>query len=247
MSATRDKTVAIVQSNYIPWKGYFDLMRSVDEFVLYDDVQYTRRDWRNRNRLKSPHGLRWLTIPVEVKGRYLQRIDEARTSDPRWSARHWSTLVAWYGRAPFFEQYRPVLEPLYQQTREHRLSQINRRFLEALAQLLGISTPVSLSSDYESDGRKTDRLLGICRAAGANRYLSGPAARAYLQEDRFRAVGIDVAWMEYEGYPEYPQLYPPFEHRVSVLDLLFSVGDAAPRYIAARTHPGEEDTRERAR
>ncbi len=247
MSAIADKSVAIVQSNYVPWKGYFDLMRSVDEFILFDDVQYTRRDWRNRNRLKSPHGPRWLTIPVQVKGRYLQRIDQTMTSDPSWPARHWSTLLAWYGRAPFFDHYRPIMEPLYLQTREQHLSQINRQFLEALARLLGISTPVSLSSDYHSDGRKTARLLDICRAARASRYVSGPAARAYLQEDRFRAAGIEVAWMSYEGYPEYPQLYPPFEHRVSVLDVLFSVGEAAPRYITATARSADEDAREPAR
>jgi hypothetical protein len=235
MTATPVKTVAIVQSNYIPWKGYFDLMRSVDELILYDDVQYTRRDWRNRNRLKSPAGPRWLTIPVQVKGRYLQRIDETLVDGSGWSAKHWSTLVSWYGRAPFFEHYRPVLEPLYLETSERHLSQINRRFLETLARLLGISTPVSLSSDHPSDSRKTERLLDICEATGARRYLSGPAARTYLQEDRFRAAGIDVAWMSYDGYPEYPQLHPPFEHHVSVLDLLFSVGEAAPHYMARST------------
>ena len=247
-TVTAGKTVAIVQSNYIPWKGYFDLMRSVDELVLYDDVQYTRRDWRNRNRLKSPDGPRWLTIPVQVKGRYLQRIDETLTSEPDWSSRHWSTLVAWYGRAPFFQHYRPLLEPLYLDTRERHLSKINRQFLETLARLLGIQTPLTLSSDYEAAGRKTERLLDICRAAGARRYVSGPAARAYLQEERFRAAGIEVAWIDYEGYPEYPQLYPPFEHRVSVLDLLFNVGEAAPRYMTARTSGAVEDARvERAR
>jgi len=234
MTAGSGKTVAIVQSNYVPWKGYFDLMRSVDELILYDEVQYTRRDWRNRNMLKSPVGPRWLTIPVEVKGRYLQRIDETLTSDPDWPTRHWATLASWYGRAPFFEHYRATLQELYLQTRERHLSCINRRFLEALAQLLRISTCVSRSSDYESHGRKSERLLSICQAAGAARYVSGPAARAYLQEDCFQAAGVEVVWMTYDGYPEYPQLYPPFEHRVSVLDLLFNVGEAAPRYIARK-------------
>jgi hypothetical protein len=246
MMAPADKTVAIVQSNYVPWKGYFDLMRRVDEFILYDDVQYTRRDWRNRNRVKTPDGLRWLTIPVQVKGRYLQRIDETLVSDPRWATRHWSTLLACYGRAPFFEQYRPALEPLYAEMRERYLSHINRQFLEVLARLLGISTPLTLSSDYEAGGRKTDRLVELCQAAGARRYISGPAARAYLEEHRFRAAGIDVAWMSYEGYPEYPQPYPPFEHHVSVLDLLFNVGGAAPRYIACQSPATVGDTREPA-
>jgi hypothetical protein len=226
-----NKTVAIVQSNYVPWKGYFDLMRRVDEFVLYDDVQYTRRDWRNRNRLKSPEGVRWLTIPVQVKGRYLQRIDETFISDPRWGERHWATLTAWYRNAPCFTRYRPVLESLYRDTCDLGLSAINRRFLEVLRDLLGIATPLVPSSDYFATGHKTERLLSICRAAGAERYLSGPAAREYLDEDAFRAAGIEVQWMSYAGYPEYPQLHPPFEHSVSVLDLLLNVGEDAGAYM----------------
>jgi hypothetical protein len=225
------KTVAIVQSNYVPWKGYFDLMAKVDEFILYDDVQYTRRDWRNRNRFKAPAGVQWLTIPVQVKGRYLQRIDETFVSDPRWGERHWATLRGWYGKAPFFKHYRELLEGLYRDTRELNLAAINRRFLEALREALGIDTPLRSSVEYTSSGVKTERLLGICRAAGATRYVSGPAAKEYLEEERFHAAGMEVEWMEYEGYREYPQLHPPFEHAVSVLDLLLNVGGDAPRYM----------------
>jgi hypothetical protein len=225
------KTVAIVQSNYIPWKGYFDLMAKVDEFILYDDVQYTKRDWRNRNRLKSAEGVRWLTIPVQVKGRYLQRIDETFVSDPRWAERHWATLAGWYGRAPFFKHYRELLEGLYRGTRVHELSAINRRFLEVLRDALGIATPLTSSADYASSGQKSERLLDICRAAGATRYVSGPAAKKYLDEERFRAAGVEVEWMSYEGYPQYAQQYPPFEHSVSVIDLLLNVGEEAPRYM----------------
>jgi len=225
------KRLAIVQSNYVPWKGYFDLMRSVDEFVLYDDVQYTRRDWRNRNRFKSPAGVRWLTIPVQVKGRYHQRIDETLVSDPKWAEQHWATLRSWYGKAPFFEQYRSVLEGVYLGCEESHLSRINRSLLELVAGLLGIDTPFSSSLDYEISGTKTERLLGICEAAGATSYVSGPAAKDYFEESLFADAGIEVRWMQYEGYPEYPQLYPPFEHHVSALDLLFNVGPDAPSYL----------------
>ena len=225
------KRVAIVQSNYVPWKGYFDLMRRVDEFILYDEVQYTRRDWRNRNRFKSPVGVRWLTIPVEVKGRYHQRIDETLVSEPEWAERHWSTLRSWYGQAPCFERYREVLEDAYLGCSERSLSRINRRLLELVASLLGIDTPLSSSADYDAGGAKTERLLGICRAAGATSYLSGPAAKDYFEESLFAAAGIEVRWMEYGGYPEYPQLYPPFEHHVSALDLLFNVGSDARQYL----------------
>jgi hypothetical protein len=230
-SAPVAKTVAIVQSNYIPWKGYFDLIDGVDEFILLDDVQYTRRDWRNRNRLKSPQGVRWLSIPVQVKGRYQQRIDETLIDDPRWAERHWATLLSWYRRAPFFEHYRAELEALYLDTHEERLSSVNRRFVSGLCRLLGISTSLSWSSDYGASGQKTERLLEICLAAGARRYVSGPAAHAYLEEERFHAEGIEVVWMSYEGYPTYPQLHPPFEHRVSILDLLLNTGEQARQYM----------------
>jgi hypothetical protein len=225
------KSVAIVQSSYVPWKGYFDLIGRVDEFIIYDDVQYTRRDWRNRNRLKTPDGVRWLTIPVRVKGRYHQRIDETLIDDPSWASRHWASLRTWYGRAPFFELYRPVLEDLYLGTNDLSLSRINRRFLQTLCDILCIRTDLSWSSDYPCEGEKTSRLISICKAAGASRYLTGPAARSYLDEDSFRAEGIAVEWMTYEGYPAYPQPYPPFDHHVSVLDLLFNVGEDATRYM----------------
>jgi WbqC-like protein family len=230
-SAAAGKSVAILQSNYVPWKGYFDVMRRVDEFVLYDDVQYTRRDWRNRNRFKAPEGVRWLTIPVQVKGRYLQRIDETFVSDLDWAEQHWQTLRNWYGKAPFFKRYEGELESLYRGTRARGLSAINRRFLEGLRDLLGIETPLTVSSDYATSGQKTERLLGICKATGATRYLSGPAAREYLDEECFRAAGVAVEWMSYEGYPEYPQLNGPFEHGVSALDLLLNLGEEAPRYM----------------
>jgi hypothetical protein len=225
------KTVAIVQSNYVPWKGYFDMMRAVDEFILYDDVQYTRRDWRNRNRFKSPAGVRWLTIPVQVKGRYLQRIDETEISDPDWARRHWETVCGWYRAAPCFEQYEQVLGATYLGIEETHLSRINRTFLELLARLLGIDTPMTSSAQYPARGAKTERLLTICEAAGATAYLSGPAARDYFDESAFASAGIDVMWMSYEGYAEYPQLYPPFEHHVSALDLLLNVGSDAAQYL----------------
>jgi hypothetical protein len=224
------KRVAIVQSNYIPWKGYFDLINLVDEFILYDDRQYTRRDWRNRNRVKTPQGLLWLTVPVQVSGRYNQRIDETEVADPDWGRAHWRTLVHSYGGAPFFELHSERFARLYAGT-ERRLSLVNRSFIEAICDILGIRTRVSWSTDYEGAGTKTDRLVSLCRQSGADAYLSGPAAKAYIDEARFAAAGIALEYMDYDGYPEYTQLYPPFEHYVSVLDFLFNAGPAAARYL----------------
>ena len=139
----------MIQSNYIPWKGYFDIVNFVDEFVIYDAVQYTRRDWRNRNRIKTPQGLGWLTIPVEVKGNYHQRISETRVSDARWGRRHWRTLSHNYARAPFFREYRPWLEELYVTSSDVFLTAVNERFIRSICGLLGIDTRISRSPDEE--------------------------------------------------------------------------------------------------
>jgi hypothetical protein len=224
------KRVAIVQSNYIPWKGYFDLIASVDEFVLYDDVQYTRRDWRNRNRIKTADGPRWLTIPVATRGRYDQRIDETEVSDPAWASRHWSAIKHSYARAPCFDAYGRVLEEVYLGTEERLLSRINERFLRAVCGLLGIDTRISRSDAHAASGR-TERLVALCQRAGATEYVSGPAAREYLRGEQFTEAGIAVSYFDYSDYPEYPQLYPPFEHRVSIVDLLLHTGAEAPRFM----------------
>jgi hypothetical protein len=223
--------VAVVQSNYIPWKGYFDLINLVDEFVLYDDRQYTRRDWRNRNVIKTATGLQWLTIPVRVKGRYLQRIDETMISEPAWSAKHWRTIAQAYAAAPHFATYRDAIGDLYQTSGEERLSHVNRRFLEGVCGLLGIKTKLTWSTDYEAVGERTERLVSLCLQVGAKQYLSGPAGRAYIEDERFRAAGIDLMYMDYAGYPEYPQLHGAFEHGVSIIDLLFNLGPDARQFM----------------
>lgn len=226
------KRVAIVQSNYIPWKGYFDLIASVDEFILYDDVQYTRRDWRNRNLIKTPTGLQWLTIPVEVKGKYHQKIRDVIVSDASWAQTHWRTLAHHYARAEHFREFKPMVEAWYGAAAELKhLSQINEHFLRAICGVLEIGTGIKRSSDYELSEGRSERLLDLCTRAGARTYLSGPSARSYLDEAIFQAAGISVAWMEYDGYSEYPQLHQPFEHGVSILDLLFNTGYAARTFM----------------
>jgi len=225
------KTIAVVQSNYIPWRGYFDLINSVDEFILYDDVQYTIRDWRNRNVIKTPSGPLWLTIPVAVKGKYFQKIKDTRISDPTWQRRHWATIVHSYSRAKYFAMQKELFEELYLRTDDQLLSHINHRFIVAICRILGIRTTVSWSMDYNLIGDKTGRLVHLCQQAGATAYLSGPSAKAYLDEELFRNEGIAVSYMDYSGYPEYRQLYPPFEPRVSIIDLIFNEGLSATRYM----------------
>jgi hypothetical protein len=224
--------VAAIQSSYIPWKGYFDVINLVDEFVLLDEVQYTRRDWRNRNQIKVAGRRQWLTIPVEVKGRYHQRIDETRIADPGWADRHWKTLVQAYRRAPRFDEAAALLEPLYAaHGGTELLSEVNAAFTRAVCGFLGIDTPIVWSSERATRDDPSLRLLDLTLAPGGDEYVSGPAAREYLDVDAFRAAGVTVTWMDYSGYPEYPQGDGPFEHGVSIVDLLFHVGAAAPAYM----------------
>lgn len=225
------KKVAIVQSNYIPWKGYFDMIASVDEFILYDDMQYTRRDWRNRNQIKTPQGVQWLTVPVKVKGKYHQAIRETEIDGSDWLADHWKALVQNYRRAPHFAEVSSWLEPLYLATNYHLLSELNRRLLEAVCAYLGIRTVISNSWDYQVDDGKSERLASLCAQAGGTEYVSGPAARDYLEEPVFAQRGLQVRWFDYAGYPEYPQLWGGFTHGVTVLDLLFNCGPESPRYM----------------
>ena len=221
------KRIAILQSNYLPWKGYFDLLAEVDEFVLYDDMQYTRRDWRNRNRIKTAAGLLWLSVPVMVKGRFEQTIRETRIDGTGWVQRHWRALECSYRRAPAFDATAAWLEPLYRCRWTH-LSELNRALIEAVGARLGIATRLSNSWDYALAEDRSERLAAICEQAGAQIYVSGPAARAYLDEAVFRRRGIAVEWFDYGPYREYPQLWGAFEHQVSIVDLLFNVGaDAA--------------------
>jgi hypothetical protein len=225
------KRVAISQSNYIPWKGYFDLINQVDEFVLYDDMQYTRRDWRNRNLIKTSQGPLWLTIPVEVKGKYHQKICETVISSSTWRAEHWRAICLNYARAPHFSYYRPLFEELYAGNGSQLLSEVNHQFLTAICRELGITTKLSWSMDYTLVEGKTERLVALCQQLSATEYLSGPAARDYIEPSLFEQAGIKLSYIDYSGYPEYPQHYPPFEHRVSIVDLMAHTGPAAPTYI----------------
>jgi len=230
-TAPQPRRIAAVQSSYVPWKGYFDLIHSVDEFVLFDDVQYTRRDWRNRNRIKTREGLTWLTIPVAAKGKYLEPIKSIMVSDPGWRERHWRLIRSSYARSPGFAEYEELFRRLYLDSDEQRLSAINAAFIRDVCRILGITTKITWSMDYTLESGRNERLISLCRQTGATTYLSGPRARAYLDIEMFKASGIEVSFFDYTGYPEYPQPFPPFDHHVSIIDLLFSVGSRAPQFM----------------
>ena len=225
------KTIAILQSAYVPWKGYFDLINMVDEFIIFDDAQFTKGDWRNRNLIKTSQGVQWLTIPV-AKEKLEQRIRDTRVSDGKWARKHWSTVSQTYARAENFGEYRELLEQLYADCSDLQfLSEINYLFLRNINEALGIETKLRWSSEFQLVEGRTERLLDLCRQCGASRYLSGPAAQSYFDMELARQANIEVAWMDYCGYPEYPQLHGTFEHGVTILDLLFNTGKEAPRFM----------------
>jgi len=225
------KKIAISQSNYIPWKGYFDLIRMADEFVVYDDVQYTRRDWRNRNKIKTPNGLKWLTIPVHVKGKFLQKINETCISDPRWSVEHWQIIKSVYAKAPYFKNYKDRFEEFYTQCEDLLLSEINFKLIKIVNEILGIHTKIRWSHEFTYVEGQTERLISICQQAGCSIYLSGPAARDYFNVTMAEESGIQVEWMDYSDYPQYRQIHPPFEHGVTILDLIFNEGPNATNFM----------------
>jgi hypothetical protein len=203
----------------------------VDEFIIYDCVQYSKNDWRNRNQIKTPEGLQWLTIPVSTPNGLKTRIDEVLCSDPNWPKKHWNAIVCNYSRAKYFDQYKDGLSDLYGGIQTNNLSQINLRFLNYVCKVLSIKTRISSATSYELCQDRNLRLVSLCKQLGASVYLSGPAAKSYIDADLFSEHQIKIEWMDYSGYPEYRQLFPPFEHAVSILDLILNEGQEATRYM----------------
>jgi len=228
------KRIAILQSNYIPWRGYFDIIGSVDEFLIYDSAQYTKNDWRNRNRIKTANGPTWLTIPVATAGQFYQPIADARCTNHTWAAKHWRSLSQAYARAPYFPVYRDLLAEAYEACAgQTLLSDINRHLLNTVVSALGLTTRIADAPELPSENDPTKQLIEICRAVGATTYLSGPSAKNYMDISVFTAAGITVEFIDYSGYQPYPQLHGEFNPAVSILDLLFSVGPQARSYLSA--------------
>lgn len=222
--------VAILQSCYIPWRGYFDIIGMSDVFVVYDDVQYSKNHWHNRNKIKTANGSHWLTIPVSLPNGLHTTIDkvEARA----FAGKHWASISQAYARAPCFGQESQWVKDLLSEAgKHHLLSDVNVMLLSEISRKLGITTRFVPSSQLRIEGDQTGRLVDICKHLGARTYLSGPAAKAYLQTDHFSEAGIAVEWMDYAGYPEYPQQHGAFDPAVSIIDLILNTGPDARRFL----------------
>jgi hypothetical protein len=216
--------VAVLQSNYLPWKGYFDIINSVDIFVYYDEVQYTKNDWRNRNKLYGKNGEFWLTIPIQ-KDAVKQKISEVRIENPSWQEQHFKSIYLTYKRSPFFHQIEPLIHEVYIEKNWELLIDIDRYLIEKIARKVGIQTKFIDSKNFDLQGDRVERLVNLLKQVGASSYLSGPSAKDYLagKEYIFAENNIDLLYKSYVSYKEYPQLCRPFLHGVSVIDVLANV------------------------
>lgn len=222
------KKIAICQSNYIPWKGYFDLIAKSDIFVIYDEVQYTKNDWRNRNILKTSNGPKWITIPVK-NYKLSKKINEVVTDLKFWQRKHIKMITLNYSRSPFFKEYSERLFSLYENS--ENLSEINVKFIKEICDIIGINTQIINSTELNLIGDKNQRLVDACNKLDATTYISGPSASVYLDEGLFNKNNINVEWMDYSGYPEYPQLFGEYLNQVSILDLIFNIGPDVKSYL----------------
>jgi len=215
--------IVVLQPSYLPWLGYFDQINRADVFVFYDDVQYDKNGWRNRNRIKTPQGWQWITVPVVTKNRFGASINEIEIdSRTDWAAKHMKTLAQNYSRSPCFKEYISMFEGVYSKGWE-KIADLDIAFIEAISEALGIKTAFVRSSELDIKGDRIERLLEICLKFGAEHYLTGDSARDYMDEELFASRGIEV---EYQNYihPVYPQLHGEFLSHLSIVDLLFNCG-----------------------
>jgi len=226
------KRVAIIQSSYIPWKGFFDLISRCDVYIMYDTAAFSKGHWHNRNKIKREHGSPWLTIPVKTADRFGQPLDEVTVVEG-WAERHWDMIEQAYAETAYFEAESAEVKKLFESlAREPLLTRINEGFLRWLSLRLGLQTEIVRDRSFSALGDRTERLVQICRAVGATTYLSGPSAQEYLDVRQMQLAGISVEWMKYGPYRTYPQPHGEFIHEVSVLDTLLCTGPRVREFIA---------------
>jgi hypothetical protein len=224
--------VAAIQSSFIPWRGYFDFIASVDCFIFLDDVQYTTRDWRNRNKLKTPKGVEWITVPVLHKERSQLVVDTKIDYCTQWQKKHIGTWSSNYSAAPYFDLIMAILSESID-NQEITISQLNIKLIRKICAYLGISTPMMLSSELALEGYKTDRLIDLLKKLNATSYLSGPSADAYLDKQAFSKNSIQLEYKSYD-YAPYPQLWGGFVGEVTILDLIANSGPRSIDMISSR-------------
>lgn len=228
-----ENRIIVTQSNYIPWKGYFTTMKKATHIVLYDDMQYTKRDWRNRNKIITPSGPKWISVPVITKGRFHQKINETVIDNPDWNISHWNLIEQNYRLSPYFEQYGNIFKNIYlkELNNVEYLSEINRIILKRVIDLLNIDIEIIDSRELDLRGDKTEKLVNVCKDLNAVEYFTGPAAKNYINEECFTSQNIKISYYDLDGFPEYNQLWDGFDHYVSVIDMFMNLGSDTEKYF----------------
>ncbi|MBF0127493.1 MAG: WbqC family protein [Magnetococcales bacterium] len=228
-------TLAVLQPGYLPWLGFFDLLHRCDLFVIYDDVQFDKHGWRNRNRIRSATGPLWLTVPVRHKGLGKPLIlDIEIDPNTQWVKKHLGTLEQFYAKAPYVDHYLPEFKEAL--SRPWRmLVDMDLTMIQLMCYWLGLQRTVYRSSELHIGGERSERLLRLCQHFSADRYLSGNAAKAYLNEALFAQHNVVVEWQNYQ-HPIYPQLHGNFIPYLSAMDLLFNVGPQSLSILTSSPH-----------
>ena len=225
--------VGLLQSNYLPWKGYYDLISAVDLFVFHDDLQYTKNDWRNRNKIKTPNGATWISIPCGTNQKRL--INEVRVDQIKWQNKHFSIIQENYKDAPYWNYCLPLLEYIYHEQTWDTLSNLNQSTIKKICKdYLSIQTAFTNSEKFNLQCQKQSRVIELLRLVEATGYVSGPSASNYLDPRTFAANNITLSYFSYDAYQPYPQKHMPFSHFVSIIDLLMSTGPSAKEFLLTK-------------
>tara|TARA_B100000609_G_scaffold190194_1_gene177856 strand:+ start:254 stop:931 length:678 start_codon:yes stop_codon:yes gene_type:complete len=221
-------TVVISQSNYLPWKGYFQLISMADVFVFYDTVDFTKRDWRSRNKILGPNGFQWMTIPVgSNRGKSIQ---EVVLPEGEWRENHLETIRRNYAKAPYITDVMRIVSPVYEDATITTLSSFNQSLIHHICAYLGIQTEFRNASEFEHNGDRVEKLISICLQLDATTYLSAPAAKDYIS-DEFEGTEVSLKWMEYGPYEPYDQNIEPFSDYVSIIDTIAALGPKTREHI----------------
>lgn len=227
------KVIGIIQSNYLPWRGYFDFISQCDVFIFLDDIQYTTRDWRNRNQIYHDGKLHWIAVPVEFTRNNPTTIEKTKIkSHLSWQQDHLHWFGVGYRKSPYFQEIYSCLEKWLLMNQFENISELNVFLIKEILKILNIKTELFMSSELKSNGVKTEKLLSLVKAVDGTEYISGPAADAYLDKDLFKKEGIGLYYKKY-SYQDYYQGTFPFSGNVTVLDLLFWQGVDVKKYITS--------------
>ena len=215
--------VSVHKPQYLPWIGYFHKIAHSDVFVFLDNVQYKKREFQNRNKIRTKEGWLWLTVPVITKGRFTQNMKEVLIDNTsNWHKKHWQSIEMNYSKAKYFNEYKEFFKSLYEKEWD-KLIDLNVFIIKYINELLNIKIPVYYESDLNIEGEKTTRIINICKKLNADTYLSGIGGKEYLIEEEFIKTGIKLIYQNFK-HPVYTQVYPGFEPFMSIVDLLFNCG-----------------------